>query len=72
MWLIWTDSKAITTQSIFALSAPILCLISQTHTISVDLGACLRFNNPFDVRMSAVMSLFKGFSVRFWPPNEFS
>lgn len=70
MWLICTDSKAIITQAIFPTPPPLLFsfFISYSRAlrltpVSVDAGILRAFHNPFDVRLSAVMSLFKGFSV---------
>lgn len=67
MWLICTDSKAIITQAIFP-TPPLSFFISHSLAlrltpISVDADILRAFHNPFDVRLSAVMSLFKGFSV---------
>lgn len=74
MWLICTDSKAIITQAIFPthphpppptflFSFFISHSLAVRLTVSADVDILQAFHNPFDVRLSAVMSLFKGFSV---------
>lgn len=47
---------------LFSLFIPHLLALRLT-TVSVDADISRAFHNPFDVRLSAVMSLFKGFSV---------